>query len=97
MYGLCYGKGQFLWISQSIVNEVFKRDNGSYLKYDIVRSAFDGQFLMNILGYWMVIMRVITLSQCTTCTGFMLNGFYFISAFSVDIFIKFRKLQNSLL
>ena len=27
----------------------------------------------------------------------MLNGFYFISAFSVVIFSKFRKLQNSLL
>jgi len=47
MFRLCYGKGQFLWVSQNIAYEVFKIDNGSYLKTGIGSHLYDPRLMVN--------------------------------------------------
>jgi len=36
-----------LWVSQSIAYEVFKKDNGSYLKTGIGSPLYDPRFMVN--------------------------------------------------
>jgi hypothetical protein len=57
-------------------------------------STFDSHFLMNKIGYLTVTMDVIALRKCT-CTGNVLNGVWFRSAFSIHIVRRVRNLQNT--